>query len=280
MGRIRIGTSGWVYPPWRGTFYPEGLPHKRELTYLSEQLDSVEINGSFYSLQRPSSYQKWAEQTPDDFLFAVKGSRFITHMKRLRDGDDLLANFLASGPLALGPKLGPILWQLPPTFRFDADVLDDFLSRLPRGTEQAAEIARRHDHRVDPPYTSTDADRPIRHAMEIRHESFVTPAFTDLLGRHNVALVVADAAGKYPLLEEVTADFVYIRLHGHDELYVSGYTDEGLDMWAEKIRAWAGTLDVYTYFDNDAKVRAPRDAIALRERLASVVSPRPAGSGQ
>ncbi|WP_039804328.1 DUF72 domain-containing protein [Nocardia araoensis] len=277
MGQIRIGTSGWVYPPWRGTFYPQGLAHKRELAYLSEQLDSVEINGSFYSLQRPSSYLKWAEQTPDDFLFAVKGSRFITHMKRLRDGDELLANFLASGPLALGPKLGPILWQLPPTFRFDADVLDAFLAGLPRSTEQAAEIARRHDHRVDPAHTSTDADRPMRHALEIRHDSFVTPEFTDLLARHRVALVVADAAGRFPLLEEVTADFVYIRLHGHDELYVSGYTDEGLDMWAEKIRSWAASLDVYTYFDNDAKVRAPRDAMALRERLASVVSPRPAG---
>ncbi|WP_063053095.1 DUF72 domain-containing protein [Nocardia arthritidis] len=275
MGRIRIGTSGWVYPPWRGTFYPRGLAHKRELAYLSERLDSVEINGSFYSLQRPSSYQRWAEQTPDDFLFAVKGSRFITHMKRLRDGDELLANFLASGPLALGPKLGPILWQLPPTFRFDADVLDVFLSGLPRSTEQAAEIARRHDHRVDPAHTSTDADRPVRHALEIRHDSFMTPAFTDLLTRHNVALVVADAAGKYPLLEAVTADFVYIRLHGHDELYVSGYTDEGLDMWAEKIHSWASSCDVYTYFDNDAKVRAPRDAMALRERLEPVV--RPAG---
>ncbi|MBF6339382.1 DUF72 domain-containing protein [Nocardia abscessus] len=277
MGRIRIGTSGWVYPPWRGTFYPQGLTHKRELAHLSERLDSVEINGSFYSLQRPSSYLRWAEQTPDDFVFAVKGSRFITHMKRLRDGDEPLANFLASGVLALGPKLGPILWQLPPTFRFEADVLDAFFSRLPRGTEQAAEIARRHDHRVDPAYTSTDADRPMRHALEIRHESFATPACTELLTRHNVALVVADAAGKYPLLEEVTADFVYIRLHGHDELYVSGYTDEGLDMWAEKIRSWAGSGDVYTYFDNDAKVMAPRDAMALRERLEPVMSPRHPG---
>ncbi|WP_280300791.1 DUF72 domain-containing protein, partial [Nocardia abscessus] len=194
-----------------------------------------------------------------------------------REGADRLPNFRATGVLARGPKRAPILWQLPPTFRFEADVLDAFLSRLPRGTEQAAEIARRHDHRVDPAYTSTDADRPMRHALEIRHESFVTPACTELLTRHNVALVVADAAGKYPLLEEVTADFVYIRLHGHDELYVSGYTDEGLDMWAEKIRSWAGSGDVYTYFDNDAKVKAPRDAMALRERLEPVVSPRPAG---
>ncbi|MGQ4598992.1 DUF72 domain-containing protein [Nocardia sp. R6R-6] len=267
MGRIRIGTSGWLYPPWRGTFYPPSLPHKRELAYLSERLDSVEINGSFYALQRPSSYQNWSAQTPDDFIFAVKGSRFLTHMKRLRDADEPLANFLASGPLGLGPKLGPMLWQLPPTLRFDADVLDAFLARLPRSTEQAAEIARRHDHRVDPAHTCTDADRPMRHALEIRHDSFAMPAFVDLLTRHGVALVVADAAGKYPFLEEVTADFVYVRLHGHDELYVSGYTDDGLDMWADKIRSWARSGDVYTYFDNDAKVRAPRDAIALRARL-------------
>ncbi|PXX68699.1 uncharacterized protein YecE (DUF72 family) [Nocardia tenerifensis] len=267
MGEIRIGTSGWVYPPWRGVFYPKGVTQKRELEYLSRQLNSVEINGSFYSLQRPSSYQNWASQTPDDFVFAVKGSRFITHMKRLRDGDELLANFLASGLLALGPKLGPVLWQLPPNFQFDPDLLDDFFTRLPRDTEAAADVAKRHDHRVDPSYTSTDAVRPLRHALEIRHPSFVTPEFTDLLTKHEIALVVADTAGKFPLLEEVTADFVYIRLHGHEELYVSGYTDEGLDMWAAKIRGWSTDHDVYCYFDNDAKVMAPRDALALRARL-------------
>ncbi|WP_327118119.1 DUF72 domain-containing protein [Nocardia sp. NBC_01730] len=269
MGQIRVGTSGWVYPPWRGVFYPAGLAQKRELAYLSERLDSVEINGSFYSLQRPSSYQMWAEQTPDDFVFAVKGSRFITHIKRLRDGDTLLANFLASGPLALGPKLGPILWQLPPNFSFDAQVLDAFLAHLPRTTAQAVEVAQRHDYRVDPAHTTTDADRPMRYAMEIRHDSFATPRFTELLTRHGVALVVADSAGKYPLLEEVTADFVYIRLHGHDELYVSGYTDDDLDTWAAKIRGWAESCDAYAYFDNDAKVMAPRDAIALRTRLVA-----------
>ncbi|MGW4842955.1 DUF72 domain-containing protein [Nocardia brasiliensis] len=268
MGQIRIGTSGWVYPPWRGVFYPKGVPQKRELAYLSERLNSVEINGSFYALQRPSSYQNWASLTPDDFVFAVKGSRFITHMKRLRDGDELLANFLASGVLALGPKLGPILWQLPPNFQFDPEVLTAFCTHLPRSTAHAAAIAKQHDHRVDPAHTTTDADRPLRHALEVRHPSFCTPRFTELLAEHEIAVVVADAAGKFPLLEEVTANFVYIRLHGHDELYVSGYTDAGLDMWAEKIRTWSTGHDVYCYFDNDAKVMAPRDAIALRARLS------------
>ncbi|MGV9613629.1 DUF72 domain-containing protein [Nocardia xishanensis] len=272
MGDIRIGTSGWVYRPWRGVFYPQGLTQRLELAYLAERLNSVEINGSFYSLQRPSSYLRWAAQTPDDFVFAVKGGRFITHMKRLRDGDTLLANFLASGVLALGPKLGPILWQLPPTMRFDPELLAEFFAHLPRSTAHAAEIASRHDHRVDPAHTTADADRPLRHALEIRHPTFVTPEFPELLREYGIGLVVADAAGKYPLLEDVTADFVYVRLHGHDELYVSGYTDAGLDMWAEKIRAWSRAGDVYAYFDNDAKVMAPRDALALRARLADASS--------
>ncbi|MEO6765298.1 MAG: DUF72 domain-containing protein [Umezawaea sp.] len=267
MGEIRIGTSGWVYPPWRGVFYPEGLARKRELDHLSRQVTSVEVNGSFYSLQRPSSYLKWAAQTPDDFVFAVKGGRFITHLKRLRDSGDTLANFFASGVLALGPKLGPLLWQLPPTLQFDADLLAEFFGNLPRTTTAAAELAARHDERVDPAWTTTDADRPLRHALEVRHPSFVDPSFPALLREHGVALVVADSAGKFPRLEEVTADFAYVRLHGADELYVSGYTDEALDEWAAKVRAWASTGDVFVYFDNDAKVMAPRDAMALLRKV-------------
>ena len=267
MGEVRIGTSGWVYPPWRGAFYPKGLTQKKELSYLSSQLNSVEINGSFYSLQRPSSYQKWATETPDDFVFAVKGSRFITHMKRLQDTDTVLPNFLASGVLALGPKLGPILWQLPPTFRYDATLLANFFEHLPRSTAEAAEVAKHHDERVDPAHTTIDADRPLRHALEIRHDSFAVPEFTRLLRDHDIALVIADAAGKFPMIEEVTSGLVYVRLHGHDELYVSGYTDEGLDMWANKIRKWRKKHDVHVYFDNDAKVAAPRDAMELQRRL-------------
>jgi uncharacterized protein YecE (DUF72 family) len=267
VGEIRIGTSGWVYPPWRGVFYPKGLAQKRELEHLSRQVTSVEINGSFYSLQRPSSYLRWAAQTPDDFVFAVKGGRFITHLKRLRDSGDTLANFFASGVLALGPKLGPFLWQLPPTLQFDAGLLTEFFGNLPRTTTAAAELATRHDERVDPAWTTTDADRPLRHALEVRHPTFVDPRFPDLLREHGIALVVADSAGKFPRLEEVTADFAYVRLHGADELYVSGYTDEGLDEWAAKVRTWAATGDVFVYFDNDAKVMAPRDAMALLRKV-------------
>ena len=267
-GEVRIGTSGWVYPPWRGTFYPKGTPQKKELEYISRTLNSVEINGSFYSLQRPSSYESWRDQTPDDFVFAVKGSRFITHMKRLRDVEVALANFFASGLLALGPKLGPILWQLPATFPFDPDVLNAFFDALPRTTTEAAKLAERHDHRVDGrAHTTTDADRPIRHALEPRHPGFTADAFTDLMRRQNAAIVVADAAGDWPNIEEVTTDFVYIRLHGDEELYTSGYTDDALDRWARKVRKWRKNGDVYAYFDNDAKVRAPVDAQGLAKRL-------------
>lgn len=267
MGEVRIGTSGWVYPPWRGVFYPKGLAQKRELEHISRQVSSIEINGSFYSLQRPSSYRKWAEQTPDDFVFSLKGGRFITHMKRLRDADDTLANFFASGVLALGPKLGPILWQLPPTLQFDPALLADFFDHLPRRTSAAAELATRHDERVDPAWTTTDADRPIRHALEVRHPSFLDDHVPELLREHDIALVVADSAGKFPALDHVTSDFVYVRLHGADELYVSGYTDEALDQWAAKVRAWSTSLDVFVYFDNDAKVMAPRDALALLRKV-------------
>ncbi len=282
---IRVGTSGWLYPPWRGAFYPQGLPQRRELEYLSRQVDTIEINGSFYSLQHPNSYQSWAARTPDDFVFAVKGSRFITHMKRLRDVEAALPNFLASGVLALGPKLGPLLWQLPPTMQFDAQRLAAFLDGLPRSTAAAAELARRHDERLEGrAWTSTDADRPLRHALEVRHPSFRDPALIDLLRDRGVALVVADTAGTWPYLDDVTADLVYVRLHGDSELYTSGYTADALDSWASRIRDWAGgdsphtehtvappaevrPRDVYVYFDNDVKVHAPHDAIALASRL-------------
>jgi uncharacterized protein YecE (DUF72 family) len=281
----RVGTSGWVYPPWRGTFYPPGLPHRRELEYLSRRVNTIEINGSFYSLQRPSSYQSWAAATPEDFVFAVKGGRFITHMKKLRDIETPLANFFASGVLALGAKLGPLLWQLPPSLPFDTDRLAAFFALLPRGTAEAATLAQRHDQRLeDRAWTSTDADRPLRHALEVRHPSYRDSALVELLRAQGIALVVADTAGTWPYLEDVTADFVYVRLHGDSELYVSGYTDEALDTWAERIRGWqAGESprtehtiappapvrprEVFVYFDNDVKVRAPADAISLARRL-------------
>lgn len=281
-----VGTSGWVYPPWRGTFYPPGLPHRRELEYLSRQVNSIEINGSFYSLQRPASYQAWAAATPEDFIFAVKGGRFITHMKKLRDVETPLANFFASGVLALGAKLGPLLWQLPPNLAFDADRLATFLALLPRSTVEAATLAHRHDERLEGrAWTCTDLDRPLRHALEVRHPSYRDPALIELLRSQDVALVIADTAGTWPYLEDITADFVYIRLHGDSELYVSGYSDEALNTWAQRIRGWragesprtehtiappapARPREIFVYFDNDAKVRAPVDAISLARKLA------------
>ncbi|MFC5136882.1 DUF72 domain-containing protein [Actinomycetospora rhizophila] len=288
--RVRIGTSGWIYPPWRRVFYPEGLVQRRELTYLAERLDTVEINGSFYSLQRASSYRTWAERTPDDFVFAVKGGRFVTHMKKLRGVEEGLANFFASGPLALGPKLGPILWQLPPQLGYDAQRIEDFLALLPHTTGEAAAMAAGHTDKVPEPWTATDADRPLRHAMEVRHATFRDPGFVAQLRRHGVANVVSDTAGTFPRLDDVTADLVYVRLHGDTELYASGYGAAALDRWAGRIRAWAadaaspsedtvapddpppqapGGRDVVVYFDNDVKVHAPFDAIALRERIRS-----------
>ena len=269
MADVRIGISGWTYPPWRGVFYPPGLPHRRELTYAAEHLNSIEINGSFYALQKPTSYFSWAEQTPSDFLFAVKAGRFITHLKKLRNVEVAVPNFLASGLLALGPKLGPILWQLPPSLPFDADRIEAFVSRLPHSTGEAAYLARKHDELMaGRAWTGTDDDRPLRHAIEIRHASYETPAFPALLRKYGVALVVADTAGKWPKMFDVTADFVYVRLHGAQELYASGYDDAGLTEWAGRVRAWTDAgLDVHVYFDNDIKVRAPFDAMALSERL-------------
>ena len=268
MSRTRIGISGWRYAGWRGSFYPRGLPQRRELEYVSSLMDTVEINGSFYSLQRPERYEEWRRQTPDDFVFAVKGGRFITHMKKLRGVETPLANFFASGVLALGAKLGPLLWQLPPNLGFDAERLEEFVDLLPRTTAEAASIAERHDERLEGrALTVADADRPLRHAVEVRHPSYQCAELVDLLRRRDVGLVVADTAGKWPLMEDVTSDFVYVRLHGAEELYVSGYTDEALDRWADKVRAWGRCGDVFVYFDNDVKVRAPVDAIALADRL-------------
>jgi uncharacterized protein YecE (DUF72 family) len=284
---MRIGISGWTYAPWRGIFYPRGLSQKRELEHASRRLNSIEINGSFYSLQRPTTYQAWHDATPDDFLFSLKGPRFITHMRRLKDAEAPLANFFASGVLALKEKLGPILWQLPPNFSFDAGRLENFFRLLPRDTQAAAKLAAHHDDRLKGrALTIADARRPLRYALEIRHESFASADFIDLLRRHNVALVFADTAGKWPYIEDVTADFIYARLHGDEELYASGYSASALDSWAVKFQAWQKggepsnakrcntkkppkmkTRDLFVYFDNDVKVKAPFDAMALADRM-------------
>lgn len=295
MAEIRIGISGWTYPPWRGVFYPPRCTQKRELEYASRQVNSIEINGSFYSLQRPESYRAWYEATPEGFVFSVKAARFITHMKRLKHVEAPLANFFASGVLCLREKLGPILWQLPPSFKFDPDKLAAFFEQLPRDTNEAARLARSHDHRLNGrAWVKTDRKRRLRHALEVRHESFVCEDFIKLLRKHNIALVVADTAGKWPFLEDATSDFIYVRLHGDSELYVSGYTDKALQSWKRKVNTWSkggtprdanrasqrpprkrNSRDVFVYFDNDAKVRAPFDAMSLAHRLGLGAPPPP-----
>jgi len=277
-GGVHIGISGWNYAGWRGVFYPPGLPYKQELAFASRSVDTIEINGSFYSLLRPESVKRWRDQTPGSFLFSLKGSRFITHMKRLGDVETALANFFASGVLAFEDKLGPILWQLPPSFRFDTGRVSAFFDHLPRTTTQAARLARRHDHRVDGrSYTATSSSRPIRYALEVRHPSFHDPAFFALLRRHEVALCIADTAKRYPDFDEVTADFVYVRLHGATKLYASGYARRTLQRWADRIEVWRDgkkKREVFVYFDNDAKARAPFDARTLMDILHPSKVPR------
>jgi uncharacterized protein YecE (DUF72 family) len=290
--QTRIGISGWTYGPWRGVFYPSDLAQKRELEFASRQLNSIEINGSFYSLQRPSSFQAWYDATPADFVFSVKGGRFITHMKKLKDVDVALANFFASGVLKLSEKLGPILWQFPPGFAFNEDRFRDFFELLPKTTTETAKLARKHDARLKGrSWTKTDTDRPMRYAIEIRHDSFKSERFIKLLRKHSIALVLADTAGRWPYMEDVTADFIYARLHGDEELYVSGYTESALDWWAARLRAWqcgdepadatrvidklgkaCKNRDVFVYFDNDVKVRAPFDAMNLAARMAGTTT--------
>ena len=291
-GTVRIGISGWTYAPWRGVFYPPRLPQKRELPYAARQFTTIEINGTFYGMQRPDAFAAWAAAVPDGFVFAVKAPRFITHMKQLRDIEAPFANFIASGLLRLGHALGPILWQFPPRMRFTREKFEPFLAMLPHDTRAAAQLGAAHDHRLKAP-AFLDVEEParLRHAVEIRHDSFRDPAFIDLLRTYNVALVCADTVA-WPLLMDVTADFAYCRLHGSEELYVSGYEDVALDAWAARVAGWASgeepadaqrvagpgrrhRRDVYVYFDNDAKVRAPADALGLESRVARLLGRPP-----
>ncbi|BDZ46781.1 DUF72 domain-containing protein [Naasia aerilata] len=284
VGRPFIGISGWRYKGWRGDFYPKGLAQRLELSYAAERMNSVEINGSFYSLQRPTSFKNWAEQTPEDFQFAVKGGRYITHMLRLQNADRALGNFFASGLLALGRRLGPVLWQLPERQQFDAEVLDAFCAQLPRTTAAAAEVGRGHDDKLkSEPELAVPEVLPIRHALEVRHASFDSAECEEILRRHRVSLVVSDGAEKWPMLRRVdTSDFVYVRLHGGSELYVSGYSAEELRVWAEEVLGWLdGTgcsdglpRDVFVYFDNDVKGFAPWDALELQRRVQEGLAAR------
>ncbi len=298
-GDIRVGISGWRYKGWRGQFYPQGLAQRRELEFASRSFNSIELNGSFYSLQRPESFASWYEETPDDFVFAVKGSRYVTHMLKLVKVEVPLANFFAQGVLRLKEKLGPILWQFPANFKYDPERLENFFAMLPRTQKEAAKVARRHDERLDGrSWLRVNEDRPLRHAIEIRHESFVCEEFIGMLRKYNVGLVAADTV-EWPLLMDVTADFVYCRLHGSEQLYVSGYDSDSIEVWARRVIEWAqggevqdgrrasarnarkaGARDVFVYFDNDAKVRAPFDASALQTRVNELLGRgSPVGAG-
>jgi len=285
---VRVGVSGWRYAPWRGRFYPKGLPQRAELEYASRHFSSIEINGSFYSLQSPRSWQAWYEATPDDFVFAVKGPRYITHMLRLRQVEKPLANFFASGIFRLRGKLGPILWQFPPNLAFDAERFANFLALLPRDLEAAAALARKRDpfmrgraaFRIGP-------NHAMRYALEVLQESFNDRRFVRLLREHNVALVIAETAGRWPMLQDVTADFLYLRLHGDKDLYRSGYSERALARWALRISAYSAGDEpsdaikvepqakpasrpraIYCFFDNtDEKLRAPADAKTLMKKL-------------
>lgn len=285
-GTVRVGIAGWTYAPWRGVFYPKGLRHEQELGYAAGQLRTIEITGTFYGLQRPEAFASWAEQVPADFVFAVKAPRAITHVLRLRDAQVPLANFIASGVLRLGIHLGPILWQFPSNFHFDAERIAPFLKLLPHNTGAAAVLGRKHDNTLRAPaWLTVDTERRMRHAFEINHESFRCQAFIDLLRAHDVALVCADSARR-PRLMDVTSDFVYCRLPGPGGLYASFYDTAALETWARRVNAWARgeeprdaeriggaarsrKRDVFVYFDPDKKVRAPDNAMELIRRLRS-----------
>ena len=289
QGQIRIGMSGWRYDEWRGTFYPEKLAQKRELEYASRQLSSVELNGTFYSLQKPKSYQQWIKETPDDFVFAIKGTQFITHRRRLENVAGPLANFLAQGLLMLGRKLGPILWQLPPNLKFNAQLLQDFFDLLPRTTRQAALYARQRDEwMAERSWLEVEEDLPIRYAVEARNKSFATPEYISLLRKNQIAVVVADTE-RWPRMMDLTTDFVYCRLHGNEEQYPNGYDAAGIETWARRVLAWSrgeevtdgervhpeagekrASRDVFAYFDDDVKMRAPHDAMSLSKRIAEI----------
>lgn len=282
---IRIGTSGWTYSTWRGRFYPAGLPRAQELTYLSERLDALELNGTFYRLQRPATYASWGERVTGGFTFAVKGWKQVTHVRRLRDAQPDVAAFLASGVLDLGSHLGTILWQLPPSLTFDPDVLEEFLGSLPRTVQEARAVAAsavvspeadQHDpddDAVQPALLDLPTVKrlpepgvaiPLRYALEPRNASFADPRAREILRRHGVAMVVSDTAGRHPMFDDVTTDFVYVRLHGSPRLYFSAYSEEVLAAWAGRIRTWRGDgLGVDVFFDNTGAGHAPANALAL-----------------
>jgi uncharacterized protein YecE (DUF72 family) len=262
QGRIYAGVGGWTFEPWRGVFYPADLKQKDELAYASRRLTAIEINGTYYSTFKPPSWRKWREETPDGFVFAVKGSRFTTNRRELAGAGESLERFFGQGVAELGDRLGPFLWQLPHTKKFDADDLDGFLSLLPRSLE----------------------GRPLRHAIEPRHASFQSPAFVELLRKHGMACVYAKHA-HYPEIADLTADFVYARLQtGHDDV-PTAYPPAELDQWATRMKTWAAgeppkdlplidprhpppkrPRDVFAFVIHEGKIRAPTAAMELIKR--------------
>ena len=290
MARIHIGISGWTFDGWRGNFYPDGLKQKDELAYASRRVRSIEVNGTFYGLLKPPAFRTWAEQTPPDFVFTMKGPKYITHVRRLKEFETPLANFLASGILGLGPKLGPILWQFPPTLPFTVERFAPFMAALPHDAARAAEIGKAHSPWLTGrTMLEPDGNFRLRHAMEGRHASFKAPEFVALARQHGIAIVVGDTAGRWPLIEDVTADFVYLRLHGDETVFPDGYTKAALERWALRFGVWSrgGQPDdaalvvpaasistvprqVFAYFDNDTKETAPLDAVSMITRLVQL----------
>jgi uncharacterized protein YecE (DUF72 family) len=266
MGSTRIGISGWTFPPWRGSFYPKGLPHRQELEHASRSLGSIEINGTFYSLQKPASFQNWHDSTPESFVFAVKAPQYITHIRRLKEIEEPLANFFASGLLCLGKKLGPILWQFPPNVMLKDDRFEKFLELLPKTSAEGARLAQKHGPKVKGrAWTKAAAKTPLRHAFEFRHKSFQDPAFLKLMKEHNAGLVLSYDHPRWPELEEHTADFVYARLHGTG--MKRGYSAKQLAELAAKAEKWGRRRDVFVYFSNEAKESSPKNALQLMEQM-------------
>ena len=247
--KIRVGIGGWVYPPWRGVFYPRGLPQARELAHASRQVTAIEINGTFYGAQKPASFRRWHDETPEDFVFSLKGPRFATHRSDLTTAGPSIERFFASGVLELRDKLGPILWQFAPWMAFDEAGFAGFLELLPRSLD----------------------NRAIRHVVEVRHRSFVSPVFTDLLRRHKVAVALVDD-NKYPAFEDLTADFIYARLRRCTETEAAGYAPDAIEGWAHRFQRHSAETshDCFVYFINGAKVRAPAAAEALLQRLGDL----------
>jgi len=265
QGVVRTGTAGWVFAPWRGTFFPEGLVQKKELAYASSRLGSIEINATFRANQKPESFARWAMEARDGFVFSIKGPQLVTHIKRLKHCEAELANFFASGPLALRAKLGPFIWQLPPHLSYDREVLGAFLALLPKTLPDYLALAGKADGRLkSPPFLDGEGVGPIRHAIEMRHASFDAPEVNALLAEHNVARVIADTADNPA--RDLTADFAYCRLQGPAHGDGAGYRPADIADWAGTVTAWADQgKDAFIYFVHEDKLHAPANAIALRQ---------------